>query len=105
MCTPEVIERIDLTGRPVARMPSASRARPSVTTAATPRLLIMPQRWSPITQVPVKPSVAMTMTSPGLATSMAANTARLSAGPAWQVTAGPANAQAPSAGYSRALMR
>ena len=40
------------TGRPTARMPALSRARPSVTKAAMPMFFIMPATMSPKTAAP-----------------------------------------------------
>src|ERR1035438_2392866 len=51
------------TGSPVAMMPAVSRARPSVTMAATWQLRAIPANRSPTTAVPVNPSHAATTTS------------------------------------------
>jgi hypothetical protein len=54
-----------------------------------PRLRAMPSSKSPVTAVSMKESVAAIRMSPLPAACTAPNSARLSAGPAWQVTATP----------------
>ena len=62
-----------------------------------PRFFAMPTSRSPVTEVAVKPSVAATRMSPGCAVASAANKARLSAGPHWQVRATPTSTDAAGA--------
>ena len=70
-------------------MPGMSRAQPSVTKAAAPWFVAMPSSRSPVTAVVRYPSVDASGRRPAVRIGSMAKTARLSAGPAWQVSATP----------------
>ena len=89
------------TGMPIASIPGMSRTTPSVTMAATPPFFAIPTKMSPMTELSKNSPVRMRITSPGRATSSAAQAARLSRGPASTGNALPQNEVVPLTGLMR----